>query len=195
MMTMMTPFGGMVVWDFNYDMMTQQNKVAATMIYPPLFMIRIFIITLLTSTNLGFIPPHQFRFAFRDESSQYLKITYHRIDLNKSEKLPWTLGLHITLKQLRAEGSRGALLTHTLLTLFQIYSEIILQLLFLLSQAKTSFWGLCWSYFQNLQQTSTQNSTFPQLLALIVKSKVIYIDEEGLEKYVENIPINHESEK
>ena len=55
---MMTPFGGMVVWDFNYDMMTQQNKVAATMIYPPLFMIRIFIITLLTSTNLGFIPPH-----------------------------------------------------------------------------------------------------------------------------------------
>ena len=58
MMTMMTPFGGMVVWDFNYDMMTQQNKVAATMIYPPLFMIHIFIIILLTNTNLGFISPH-----------------------------------------------------------------------------------------------------------------------------------------
>ena len=47
MMTMMTPFGGLVVWDFNDDMITQQNKVASTMI---------------------------------------------------SEKLPWTLGLHITLK-------------------------------------------------------------------------------------------------
>ena len=45
------------------------------------------------------------------------------------------------------------------------------------------------------RQAGTRNSTFHQLLALIVKSKVIYIDEEGLENYLEKISINHESEK
>ena len=43
--------------------------------------------------------------------------------------------------------------------------------------------------------SGTRNSTFHQLLALIVKSKDIYINEKGLETYLGNIPINHESEK
>ena len=38
-------------------MMTQQNKVAAAMIYHPLLIIRILMVTLLASTNLSFIAP------------------------------------------------------------------------------------------------------------------------------------------
>ena len=56
-MTMMTPLGGWWVWDLNDDMMTQQNKVAAAMIYQPFRMIYILILTLLASTSLSFIAP------------------------------------------------------------------------------------------------------------------------------------------
>ena len=55
MMTMMTPLGGWGVWDLNDDMMSQQNKVAAAMIYHPLFMIFILILTLLANKSLSFI--------------------------------------------------------------------------------------------------------------------------------------------
>ena len=41
----------------NDDMMTQHNKVAARMIYHPLLMISILIVTLLASTNLSIIAP------------------------------------------------------------------------------------------------------------------------------------------
>ena len=57
MMTMMTPLGGVGVWDLNDDMMTQHNKVAGEMIHPPLLMICIFIVTLLASTNLSITAP------------------------------------------------------------------------------------------------------------------------------------------
>ena len=57
MMTMMTPLGGVGVWDLNDDMMTQHNKVVATMIYHPLLMISILIVTLLASTNLSIAAP------------------------------------------------------------------------------------------------------------------------------------------
>ena len=57
MMTMMTPLGGVGVLDLNDDMMAQHNKVAATMIYHPLLMIYILIVTLLDSTKLSIIAP------------------------------------------------------------------------------------------------------------------------------------------
>ena len=57
MMTMMTPLGGWEIGDLNDDMMTQHNKVAARMIYHPLLMISILIVTLLASTNLSIIAP------------------------------------------------------------------------------------------------------------------------------------------
>ena len=57
MMTMMTPLGGWGFWDLNDDMMTQQNKVAVSMIYHPLLMISILTLTLLAGTNLSIIAP------------------------------------------------------------------------------------------------------------------------------------------
>ena len=45
------------MWDSNDDMMTQHNKVVATMIYHPLLMISILIVTLLPRTNLSIIAP------------------------------------------------------------------------------------------------------------------------------------------
>ena len=53
MMTMMTPLGKWGVWDFNDDMMTKQNKVAAAIIYHPLPIICIHKVTLFASTNLS----------------------------------------------------------------------------------------------------------------------------------------------
>ena len=47
----------MGVWDFNDDMMTHQNKEGAAMIYYPLLLICILIVTLLASANLSFIAP------------------------------------------------------------------------------------------------------------------------------------------
>ena len=45
------------VWDLNDDMMTQHNKVVATMIYHPLLMISILIANLFPRTNLSIIAP------------------------------------------------------------------------------------------------------------------------------------------
>ena len=55
-MTMMTPLGG-GVWELNDDMKTQQNKLAAAMIYHPLLMISILIESELASKNLNIIAP------------------------------------------------------------------------------------------------------------------------------------------
>ena len=49
--------GGWGVWDLNDDIMTQHNKVAAEMIHHPLFMICIFIVTLLASINISITAP------------------------------------------------------------------------------------------------------------------------------------------
>ena len=57
MMTMMTPSGGWGVWDLYDDMMTQHNKLAATMIYHPPLMIYVLIVTQLASTKLSIIAP------------------------------------------------------------------------------------------------------------------------------------------
>ena len=46
------------LWALNDDMVIQQNKVATAMIYYPLLMMCIPILTLLASTNLSFIAPY-----------------------------------------------------------------------------------------------------------------------------------------
>ena len=55
MMTIMTPLGRWGVWDLNDDMMTQHDNVGAAMIYHPILMISILIVTLLPMTNLSII--------------------------------------------------------------------------------------------------------------------------------------------
>ena len=47
----------MALWDLDNDIMTQHIKVADTMIYHPLLMIYILIVTLLDSTKLSIIAP------------------------------------------------------------------------------------------------------------------------------------------
>ena len=50
-------FRGWGVWDLYDDMMTQHNKLAATMIYHPPLMIYVLIVTQLASTKLSIIAP------------------------------------------------------------------------------------------------------------------------------------------